>query len=44
MMPKTKGLTSDTPFHDTTHYYSIVGILQYLTLTRPHLAYSVNFV
>lgn len=29
---------------DPSHYRSIVGALQYLTLTRPDLSYSVNYV
>ncbi|XP_041003944.1 uncharacterized mitochondrial protein AtMg00810-like [Juglans microcarpa x Juglans regia] len=44
MMPKAKGLTSQTPFSNPAHYCSIVDALQYLTLTRPDLSYSVNFV
>lgn len=44
MMPKTKGLTSDALYFDHAHYRSLVGTLQYLTLTRPDLSYSVNFV
>lgn len=31
-------------FSDPTFYRSIVGGLQYLTFTRPDIAYSVNFV
>jgi histone deacetylase 1/2 len=39
-------LTDGTPLgsDDSTQYRSIVGGLQYLTLTRPDLAYSVNKV
>ncbi|XP_035542146.1 uncharacterized mitochondrial protein AtMg00810-like [Juglans regia] len=44
MIPKTKGLTLETHFSDPAHYLIIVGVLQYLTLTRPDLFYSVNFV
>ncbi|GAA0167912.1 transmembrane signal receptor [Lithospermum erythrorhizon] len=32
------------PFSDPTKYRQVVGALQYLTLTRPDLAYSVNKV
>ncbi|XP_071683505.1 uncharacterized protein [Lolium perenne] len=39
-------LTDGTPLgsDDSTQYRSVVGGLQYLTLTRPDLAYSVNKV
>ncbi|KAJ8755821.1 hypothetical protein K2173_024366 [Erythroxylum novogranatense] len=38
-------LTLDaTPLSDPTHFCGLVGSLQYLTLTRPDLSYSVNFV
>lgn len=41
---KTKELGNNTPLADPTPYRGIVGALQYLTLTRPDLAYSVNLV
>ncbi|CAN6478854.1 unnamed protein product [Victoria cruziana] len=37
-------LKKGTPFHDSTLYRSIVGMLQYLTFTRPDIVYSVNQV
>ncbi|XP_057954117.1 uncharacterized mitochondrial protein AtMg00810-like [Malania oleifera] len=40
----TKGLDNDVPLDDPSFYRGIVGALQYLTLTRPNLSYSVNFV
>lgn len=34
----------DSPYHDPTFFRSIVGALQYLTLTRPDLSLAVNVV
>ncbi|KAJ0912622.1 putative RNA-directed DNA polymerase [Helianthus annuus] len=34
--------SNGTPFQDPTFYRSIVGALQYLTITRPDLSYAVN--
>ncbi|XP_021979131.1 uncharacterized mitochondrial protein AtMg00810-like [Helianthus annuus] len=34
--------TPGTPFHDPTLYQSLVGALQYFTITRPDLSYAVN--
>ncbi|KAF9688687.1 hypothetical protein SADUNF_Sadunf01G0014100 [Salix dunnii] len=44
MESKTKGLLDNTPYSDPTFYRSIVGALQYLTLTRPDLSFCVNYV
>ncbi|KAI3494496.1 hypothetical protein L1887_40744 [Cichorium endivia] len=47
--PVTTPLASNTTFattgelfHDPTHYRSLVGALQYLTITRPDISYAVN--
>ena len=42
MESKTKCLDDDTPLCDPNFYCSIVGALQYLSLTRPDLSFSVN--
>ncbi|KAF7843731.1 Retrovirus-related Pol polyprotein from transposon TNT 1-94 [Senna tora] len=36
--------TTDDPFVDPTQYRSIVGALQYTTITRPEISFSVNKV
>ena len=35
-------LTNSTKFNDSTLYRRIVGALQYLTITRPDISFSVN--
>ncbi|KAF7845329.1 Retrovirus-related Pol polyprotein from transposon TNT 1-94 [Senna tora] len=40
---KLRGITDD-PFIDPTQYRSIVGALQYATITRPEISFSVNKV
>ena len=37
-------ISDSTTFHDPTLYRSIVGALQYLTITRPDISFSVNKV
>lgn len=32
----------DQPLQDSTHYISIIGSFQYLTITQPDLTYSVG--
>lgn len=44
MCTKTKPDPDSPLHHDSYLYRSLVGALQYLTLTRPNLSYSVNFV
>ncbi|KAM0070796.1 putative RNA-directed DNA polymerase [Helianthus debilis subsp. tardiflorus] len=49
MLPNNNALPNSTPtqgdlFSDATLYRSIVGALQYLTITRPDISYAVNQV
>nr|XP_034924377.1 uncharacterized mitochondrial protein AtMg00810-like [Populus alba] len=41
---KTKISSNNTLMEDPSYYRGIVGALQYLTLTRPDLSFSVNYV
>lgn len=34
--------SSDSAYHDPTKYQSIIGVLQYLTFTRPNISYVVQ--
>ncbi|XP_021618765.1 uncharacterized mitochondrial protein AtMg00810-like [Manihot esculenta] len=44
LVQRTSSTTETTPLDDPTYYRGLVGSLQYLTLTRSDLSYSVNFV
>lgn len=37
-------ISDGDPLHDPTEYRRLVGNLQYLSLTRPNIAYAVNSV
>jgi len=41
--PKLSG-NSSTPYVDSSHYRSLVNDLQYITFTRPNIAYVVQHV
>ncbi|XP_028196718.1 uncharacterized protein LOC114381684 [Glycine soja] len=41
---KMKMTSNNTPLDDPSYFCGLVGSLQYLTLTRPDISYSVNFV
>ncbi|XP_062006046.1 uncharacterized mitochondrial protein AtMg00810-like [Rosa rugosa] len=41
---KCLSINDGTPLHDGTQYRSVVGALQYLTLTRPDISFAVNQV
>ncbi|XP_042488471.1 uncharacterized mitochondrial protein AtMg00810-like [Macadamia integrifolia] len=44
MVMRSSSIIDLTPFTNVTLYRSVVGALQYLTLTRPDLFYDVNIV
>ncbi|XP_022866816.1 uncharacterized protein LOC111386580 [Olea europaea var. sylvestris] len=41
---KMKTSSNDILLEDPSYYRELVGALQYVTLTRPDLSYSVNYV
>lgn len=41
---KIKASLTNIPLEDPNHFRGLVGSLQYLTLTRPDLSYSVNYL
>ncbi|XP_071740590.1 uncharacterized mitochondrial protein AtMg00810-like [Rutidosis leptorrhynchoides] len=44
-LPTAASFTNEgIPFEDPTYYRSLVGALQYLTITRPDISYAVNQV
>jgi len=38
----TLTLNDRTPTTYSTHYRKIIGVLQYVNLTRPHLSFAIN--
>ena len=39
---KTLSKFDGDPVQDVTQYRSVVGVLQYVTMTRPDIAFAVN--
>lgn len=44
LVQKSVSTSVDTPVDDPSYFRVLVGSLQYLTLTRPDLSFSVNYV
>ncbi|KAF2294269.1 hypothetical protein GH714_008741 [Hevea brasiliensis] len=44
LVQRHDAVTDPTPVADPTFFRGLVGSLQYLTLTRPDLSYSVNYI
>lgn len=42
LAPNDTFILKGTPFHSPNLYRSLVGALQYLTITRPNISYYVN--
>jgi predicted KAP-like P-loop ATPase len=41
---KTKNISNTSLLEDPSFFHELIGVLQYLTLTRSDLSYNVNFV
>lgn len=44
LAPTETFISSGNPFHSPTFYWSLVGALQYLTITKQDISYFVNQV
>ncbi|KAL7592162.1 uncharacterized mitochondrial protein AtMg00810-like [Lactuca sativa] len=44
LSPSVSFVASGIPYEGPTHYHSLVGALQYLTITHPDFSYAVNQV
>lgn len=44
MCQKYQSNLSSSPYKDPRYYRSLLGALQYLTLTQPDISHSINYV